>query len=485
MRFVSPVAAFTTILVSVTAFAADHTIQKPADVSVGRNLQAYTNLRLSEQAPEKGLDITITSDDPSKVLFAVTPDKVGTPSITVKMRAQYMETPDFYVQALADSGDGTYTASAPGYGSVKGTVKLSPSSILIVGPFKGTAFKTTTGMPAKVAFYTGLISADGKFVAQQGVAAGKKVSFDVISSNSKAGKVSGTFVFENGESTLNGEFTPAGAGETMLSVKQPEGFTAPKQYASVAVNVELPGIGMTGDINIGKNLQVPSHILLGQPAGPKGLDVTITSNDPKALVISASDDKLGSGSITVHVAAGMMRVPYYLQGMSDTGNVTHSASAPGYRTRVAPVSMVPSGIMVVYSPYGPPDEAEFLRAKQTRDPRAFTVEVGTRTPTYLTLWPVYLDPKTKRGADITAQKLRPGVTVKARLSNSDPTVGTVPEVVTFNGPDEWNMIEFTPLKPGHTVITIDTPEGFTRPSNATEVGANVKAATAKVTAGIQ
>jgi hypothetical protein len=98
---------------------------------------------------------------------------------------------------------------------------------------------------------------------------------------------------------------------------------------------------------------------------------------------------------------------------------------------------------------------------------------------------VYLDPKTKRGADITAQKLRPGVTVKAKLSNTDPSVGTVPEVVTFHGPDEWKMIEFTPLKPGHTVITIDTPEGFTRPSNATEVGANVKAAAAKVTAGIQ
>ena len=290
---------------------------------------------------------------------------------------------------------------------------------------------------------------------------------------------------ENGESTLNGDFKPATAGTTSLSVKQPAGFTVPKQYDKVAMTVELPGIGMTGEIYLGKNLQVPSHILLGEPAGPKGLDVTITSSDPKALIISDADDKLGKGSITVHVAAGQMRVPYFVQGMTDSGNVTHSASAPGYRTRVAPVALAPSGIMVVYSPYGPPDEAEYLRAKQTRDPRAFTVTVGERTPTYLTLWPVYLDPKTKRGADITAQRLRPGVKVTAKLNNSNKAVGKVPEVVTLNGPEEWKMIEFTPLMVGQTVISIETPEGFTTPSNATEVAANVKAAAATTTAAVK
>lgn len=143
---------------------------------------------------------------------------------------------------------------------------------------------------------------------------------------------------------------------------------------------------------------------------------------------------------------------------------------------MAPITMAPSGIMVVYSPYGPPDEAEYLRAKQTRDPRSFTVTVGERTPTYLTVWPVYLDAKTKRGADITAQRLRPGITVKAKLSSTNKAVGTVPETVTLEGPAEWKMIEFTPLSVGHTVISIDTPEGFTTPSNAAEVAANVKAA---------
>ena len=475
MRFASS-AAFTAILTSVMALAAENTILTPAELSVGKHLQAFTNLRLSEQAPDAGLEITVTSDDPNKLLLSISPDKPGVKSIVVKMRAHYIETPDFYVQSFADSGTATYTATAPDFGSMKGTVKLSPSAIMIVGPFKGTAFKTTTGMPAKVAFYAGIINAEGKFVAQQGVAGGKKIEFETISSDSKVGVVSGSFVFENGESTLNAEFKPASAGNTVVSVKQPEGFTMPKQYASVAATVELPGIGMTGEINLGKNLQVPSHILLGEVAGPKGLDVTITSSDPKAMVISDSEEKLGKASIIVHVPAGQSRAPYFVQGLTDTGTMTHSASAPGYRTRVAPVTLAPSGIMVVYSPYGPPDEAEFLRVKQTRDPRAFTVTVGERTPTYLTLWPVYLDPKTKRGADITAQRLRPGVKVTAKLSNTNKAVGTVPETVTLDGPAEWKMIEFTPLSAGQTVISIDTPEGFTTPSNAAEVAANVKAA---------
>lgn len=395
-----------------------------------------------------------------------------------------METPDFYVQAFTDSGTATYTATAPGFGSMKGTVKLSPSAVMIVGPYKGTAFKTTPGMGAKIAFYTGIINAEGKLVAQQGVAGGKKIEFETVSSDSKVGGVKGLFVLKNGESTLNAEFKPASAGNTVISVKQPEGFTMPKQYASVAATVELPGMGMTGEINLGKNLQVPSHILLGEIAGPKGLDVTITSDDPTAMVISDSAEKLGKGSIVVHVPAGQSRVPYFVQGLADTGVVTHSASAPGYRTRVAPITLAPSGIMVVYSAYGPPDEAEFLRAKQTRDPRAFTVTVDERAPTYLTLWPVYLDPKTKRGADITAQRLRPGVKVTAKLNNTNKAVGTVPETVTLDGPAEWKIVKFIPLSAGQTVISIDTPEGFTTPSNAAEVTANVKSAVA-TTAAVQ
>ena len=85
--------------------------------------------------------------------------------------------------------------------------------------------------------------------------------------------------------------------------------------------MDEPGIALTGDISLGKYLQVPSFILLAEPAPAKGLDITLTltSSDPKALVLSANDDKLGTGTLKIHVAAGEMRIPYYIQGLAESG----------------------------------------------------------------------------------------------------------------------------------------------------------------------
>src|SRR5271165_3497948 len=130
--------------------------------------------------------------------------------------------------------------------------------------------------------------------------------------------------------------------------------------ASVAVTVQLPGLGLTGEINVGKDLQTSGVVLLGEASPAGGLDVTLTSDDPKKLVLSASQNQLGSRSITLHIPAGELKAPFYIQGLVDSGDVSYAGSAPGYRTRIAPVTLAPSGVLVVYSPYGPPDEAEVL-----------------------------------------------------------------------------------------------------------------------------
>lgn len=475
MRYVYPLNILSAMLAPAMLLAGPGFVV-PAELTIGRNLQAYTSVRMSEHAPETGLLVTVTSDDPTRLLLAALPDKPGAKSITIKVNANYFETPDFLVQGFGDSGLATYTISAPGYESSKGSVKLASSSILIVGPFKAPSFTTTPNTSSKMTIYSALIDAEGKFVSQQAIAGGYDAKISILSSDPKVGGIpEQVLTMPSGDSSLFAEFKPNGTvGTTVLTVKMPAGFTQPKQYAMVKALVELPGMALTGDISLGKDLQVPSFILLGEAAPAKGVDVTLTSSDPKALVLSASFDKLGAGKVTIHVPAGEMRVPYFIQGLADSGTVTHTASAPGYRNRVAPVYMAPSGIMVVYSPYGPPDEAEVLRAKATRDPRAFTVSLADRNPTHLTLWTVYLDPKTRRGADITAQRLRPGVTATVNLSSTDPTIAKVASTVTLTGPSEWAMTEFVPLRAGQTTISVDTPAGFTTPSNAITVSATVK-----------
>ena len=169
-----------------------------------------------------------------------------------------------------------------------------------------------------------------------------------------------------------------------------------------------------------------------------------------------------------------MRAPYFIQGLTDSGMVAYTATAPGYRSRVAPVTMAPSGIMVVYSPYGAPDEAEVLRAKETHDGRPFTISLSEGKSAHLSLWTVYLDPRTRRGADITAQSLRPGVTATVDLKNSNPAVAKVPSSVSITGATGPPMIEFVPIGVGQTVISVSTAAGFATPSNATTVTAIVK-----------
>jgi hypothetical protein len=76
-------------------------------------------------------------------------------------------------------------------------------------------------------------------------------------------------------------------------------------------------------------------------------------------------------------------------------------------------------------------------------------------------------------ADFTVQALRVGVSVTVNLTSSDPTVGTVESPVTIASGSSHNMTLFTALSPGETVITVDTPAGFSRPRNAVSVPAHV------------
>lgn len=473
MRPAFSIALIATALVAAPAFGAN-TMIPPANLTVGKNLQTFASIRLKDQAPDAGLEVTLTTDDPARLLLSLAPDAAGVKSIKLKINPHYVETPDFCIQAFGDKGTATFTASAPGFDAMKTSVKLAPSAILIAGPFKAPSFKTTPATHAKIMLYSAHLDEAKKVVAQQSLAGGMSIPVTITSSDPKIGATSDSQItFKGGEAAAGTDFAPAGVGQTTLTLKTPDGFTKATTLSSVTAIVELPGIGLTGEINLGKDLQVPSDILLGEPAPVGGLKVTLTSSDPTKLLIARNGEEVGSGSIVVDIPAGGIRGTYFLQGTGDSGAVTHSATAPGYRVRTAPITLAPSGIMVVFAPYGPPDEAEFLRHKLTRDPRPFTVSVNEKKKTQLALWPVYLDPKTLRGADITAQRLRPGVSVTVALETSDPEVGKTPQEVTMASAAEWTMVDFLPVKAGKTTISVKTPKGFTTPSNATTVTATV------------
>src|SRR5271166_5655463 len=235
------------LLVPAATLLATPAINPPPELTVGFHLQTFTSVRLTEQAPEGGLQVTITSDDPSRLLLAGGPNQPGSKSITLKVNSLYVETPDFYLEGLADSGTATYTITAPTLGTTKGTVKLGPSAVLIAGPSNSSSFPTTTGRSVQITAYTALL--DSGKVLRQPVAGGLAVNANITSSDPKVGSVTpSALTLAGGDSSASTTFDPVGVGSTALKVNVPTGFAPPPTpTGTVTVTVDLPTIVVAGE----------------------------------------------------------------------------------------------------------------------------------------------------------------------------------------------------------------------------------------------
>jgi hypothetical protein len=448
---------------------------KAPDLTVGRNLQMYASVKLPAPAPPEGVQVTVTSDDPKKALISPATDKAGSASITLEVMKGLYTTPEFFVQGLADTGTVTYTVTAPGIEPAKGKITLAPSTVAILGPSKQSTFQTTPrGSTMRLTLVTASLDSSMKVLDEQQIAGGSSVTVRIDSSSPGVGKLGQSrLTIKGGESEAFTTFVPADEGKSTLSLVLPDGFRAPANYSSVVASVQKPGIAVADELTIGKDLEMPGILCLGDPAGPEGLALTLTSSDPSKLLLSTAEEKLGVGTITIHVAPGAGTAQYYMQSLSDSGVATYEATAPGYRPRVGHTRFAPSGIIVGFSHYGPPDEAAVLRRMGDHEERSFytSIEDSKKSPVHLMVWSAYLDGGL--AADITVQPLRPGISATVNLTSANPAVGTVESPVTIPPGSNHGVSLFTPLSPGQSVITIDTPAGFSRPKNAVYVPAFV------------
>jgi hypothetical protein len=475
MRLLST-AVLTAVWTAIPAAAFNAAALVPANVSVGKNLQTSAVINLSEQAPETGVEITLTSEDPKRLLLSTTPEAAGSASLRLSVKPHFRASPEFWVQALSDSGSVHYTASAPGFSGGKGIVTLSPSGIVIMGPFRGPSFPTTVrGEPSRITLFpVRLDSSSRKHVEQQLIAGGMSFRVNVTSSNTKIGEVSPAAVTLAGaapNATL--EFKPKALGQTSLTAVMPAGFTTPAEHAAVTAVVRAPGIALTGQITIGQNLQLGAVVGLGE-AAPDSTEVTITSDDPARLLVSAKAQDVGAESIKVHIPPGQVTSSFFLQALGKSGTVTYRASAPGYTTRTSTIGLSPSGVVVTPSSYGPPDEAELTRKESTETPRGFVASLSKPEKMPLIVWTVQLDPVTLRSADVTVQPLRAGMTLDVVLDSSNASVGSVTSPVRIASGSDHATTHFSPLGVGSTDISVVTPPGFTKSDNSTSVKAIVQ-----------
>ena len=447
----------------------------PANVTVGQNLETEAVVRLDAEAPSGGLLITLTSDDPSRLLLSQAPDAIGSASIGVRITGGRRASPEFYVQGLTNSGIAKYTASAAGYGNATGEVALVQSGVVIAGPSKlGNPLVTTSGIwPSVITVYSAQLDSSGNFTAVRQVRAGSSATVRISSSNMAVGTISSSPVtIIGGSFSATTQFQPRSEGNTTLLVDTPAGFNAPAQFARMTATVNLPRLAVTDQITVGANLETTGTLLLGAPAQGK-VAVTLTSDDPSRLLISGWATVPGSKSITVMIEPGATSATYSLQALNDSGTVSYSATAPGYRSGTGTIAMAPSGILIT-GPAGAPDEAEVLRPEAPEFPHGFFGSLTSGKTTPIVAYTAFLDPKTHRGADITIQPLRAGISVKVSINNSNPVVGVIPDSLTIMGGSDQGGTQFTALAVGSTVLSVITPEGFTASRNATTLTAVVR-----------
>lgn len=456
------------------AFGADGLVF--SELHVGRNLQTSGTIKLAQPAPASGLEIVIETEDPARLLLAKEPQTAGAASITLKVRPHTQETPEFWVQGFADEGTVRLTAKESMLGEFTGSVSLSPSAILITGPYHAPTFRVTPRSSAtRLTVYSMRLDSSLKPVEQQAVAGGVPVSVEIQSSDELVGAVDpSSATIEAGAGIATTDFRPRGVGSTSISVVTPAGFTRLLENASLGATVAVPGIALMDECAIGNNLQIQSAIGLGEPAPEPGIDVEITSSDPSKLRLAKSADEAGEASISVHIPGGGVSAKFFLQAFAESGKTTYTAIAPGYQPRTAPVIFVPSGVVIMNRPYGPPDEAELLRPHAKSVTGEIFTSLSNGKKLELGIWTVALDPVTLRAADITVQPLRAGKPLKVSVESSHPEIGKVISPVTIAPGTEFGATEFTPLGVGTTVLSVVLPTGLTKPSNSTSVTAIVR-----------
>lgn len=443
------------------------TALSPANVTVGQNLEAAVTVQLSTAAPVGGMEITLTSNDPGKVLLSKKPQSAGSATIKVSVRDGFTASQEFFVQALTDSGTTTYTATASDCESGIGTVTLARSAIVMANSTRiGTPLVTTAGTaPPKISVYSVRLDSSGE-VDVQPVRGGLSVDVTVTSSDAAVGvPAESRLTIEGGLSAATTRFQPLIAGEITLSAKAP-GFSAASPLASLKATVRQPSIGITHP-TIGQNLQVSGGVSLGRPAPEGGLVVTLTSSDPGKLLLSANATNPGSKSVTIAIPAGSTNANYFLQALGSSGEVEYSASAPGFVTKTGSATLTPSGVLLGI--YGPPDEAELFRKEVAEGRHGSVANLSAAHATPVMVYTAQLHPVHHRAADITVQPLRAGFSIDIALKSSDPSVGTIVSPVHIAGGSSDANAQFTALRTGSTEISVATPEGFTTAGNATSI----------------
>jgi hypothetical protein len=426
-------------------------------ITVGQNLQVTAAIGLNSPAPPSGLSVTITSTDPTRVLFSANANTVGSASITLNVPAGRRNSQDFFVQSLASSGTVGYFVTAPGFGSASGLVNLAPSGFVMNTPFgQGADFSTTSGAPnSDLAIFSAMLDGGLNVVAAQPVRGGLTVNVVVDSSNQTVGVITTSPLSIAGPNgSANTQFDPATNGNTTLRVVAPSGFATPSTGSAVVATVTTPNL-ILSSTTVGNGLQSIGTVLIGEAAPAGGLEVLINSGSP-FVKLSLTETTAGSAQIRVTIPANQSAANFVIQAFANSGVASYSASAPGYQPASATVTLARSGV-VISGPFG------------FGFPLVTTVSAG---PQPISVSTAIVDSSNNF---VSPQAVAGGTSVSVAVGKSPdpPVVGNVTPTIVIPGGSVEGVGQFTPLAVGQTTLSVTQPNGFSPPNTFTTLVARV------------
>ena len=424
-------------------------------VSIGKDLELQFSIGLGIPAGAGGAQVTLTSSDPSKLLFSINPEDAGTSSVVLTASPSTQTAGPVYAHSLTDTGSATYTVSAQAYVSRNGVATFSPSGFLPLvfttgATSAGNTITTTVSSTLAMQIYP--VRLDPSSLASRAVqrlqGGAAPVSVTLTSTDPAVGTIDpATVVVTAAAPSSATSFLAKSAGTTTILIPPPAGFSAPA-LEPLKVSVILPALTLRNQA-VGKDLQAEATLQLAAPAAASGAEVTVQSADPGKLLLSSDPAQQGKPNITVTILPSSQSARFYLQALAGSGSVRITAAAPGFSGATADITLTPSGFYLV------------TPASTGTD---FTTTLIS-TPT-MTVYTAQLDPTTL--AIGQRQTLRSGLSpVPVSLTSSDPKVGVVTESPLIFAPGEGvRQTRFQPQSTGSTDLILATPSGFTTPANA-------------------
>lgn len=405
-------------------------------------------------APPSATTVTVTTSAP--LVATIAPDNVTTGKTTLtftNVTSTYVGT--IYVQGQT-AGTSTLTVAAPGYTSGTSTLTIQPSGFAFYG--NSATFTTTTFSSAnQLTVYPVILDPSSLAVTNYGYALSPgvgPVTVTLTDSATSVGTISAnTLTFNTNDTSQSFTFKPVSAGTANIAIgATPTGFSTPTNYTSGVATVTAPAISVN-DSYTGLNLETTLGIYLPQTP-PNPVTVTVTSNGPLIGVLSKNGTTVGTNTLTFTNVTSTSVGTIYVQGAS-VGATTLKVSAPGYIDGNANIYVYASG----FAFYGNP---------------SFTTTAGS-SPYQIGVYPVMLNAGTLTVYTYNGQYVGPSAgTVNVPATSSNTTAGTVASPLVFApGTSSVNLF-FTPLATGSSTLSLQTPTGFSTPSQYEAATATVQ-----------